>query len=360
MKVAIIAEALWSMGGANHVVESFCDMYPDADVFALFGDTKKVSEKIRNHAVNFSFLNKFPFIKKIYRYTYFLWPLAIESFDLSNYDLVISSSYSVAHGVVTPLGTKHLAYVHTPMRYAWDLKDVYFNKKNFSWWKRLLIPIFLVYLRAWDVASSARPDVVIANSAFVKKRIEKYWGRKVDDVINPPVKLFKGKIVKQRQKYFVVGAPFEPNKMGEFLCDRAVELGFDLKVIGTGGSYKEMLKKYSKYSNIEFLGYISDKEKYEVMSKAQGYIMPGIEEFGIFAVEAMSCGTPVLGSHRGGIYDYLVEGSNGMLFEFGNKDSFKEVLGKFEKKKWVYVSISKGVKRFGEVGFKDSFERIVK
>ena len=216
MRIALVGEALWSMGGANHVLESLCEIYPQADIYALFGNRKYVSEGIGKHKIRLSFLNSFPFIKRIYRYTYFLWPLAIESFDLSSYDLVISASYSVAHGVLTSVDTKHIAYVHTPMRYAWDLKDMYFNKKNFSFWKRLVIPVFLTYLRTWDVSASRRADVLIANSSFVKKRIEKYWDREVDFVLNPPVNLYKGKVVKQKEKYFVAGAPFEPNKGENF------------------------------------------------------------------------------------------------------------------------------------------------
>ena len=360
MKIAIIGEGLWCMGGANRVLKSLGEIYPEADIFVLFGDKKLPSQEFTNHKVHYSFLNKIPFIKKLYRYTYFLWPLAVESFDLSEYDLVISSSYSVAHGAITSLNTKHVAYVHTPMRYAWDLKDVYFSKKNFGILRRWIIHPLLTYLRAWDVAASARADMILANSSFVKKRIEKYWDREVDAVVNPPVDLYRGKIIKQREEYFVVGAPFEPNKYGEFLFDIAVDLDFDLKVIGTGGSYPKLKKKYSRYSQIEFLGRISDDEKYDVLSKAKGYIMPGIEEFGIFPVEALSCGTPVLASNVGGALDYLEEGVNGLFFKFGSKEDFEKKFEIFDKKKWDYIRVSKTSKKFEERIFKETFERFCK
>ncbi len=360
MKVALVTESLWGMGGANRVLEHFCEIYSQADIYSIFGNKKSISKKISEHSITFSILNRLPFVRKIYRYTYFLWPFVVENFNLSKYDLVISSSSCVAHGVITDLHTKHICYLHSPMRYAWDLSNLYFKKGNFSFWKRLVIPIFLNYLRIWDVIASQRPNVLISNSNFVKKRVQKYWGREVDFVLNPPVKLFKEVVKKERKNYFVAGAPFEFNKRGDFLLDRAVELKFNLKLIGTGSLFKKFRKKYNKYTNIEFLGYVSEKEKMEIFSNAKGFLMAGIEDFGIFPIEAMSCGTPILVANTGSVSEYILEGQNGLSFKYDNKESFEISMKKFNKKKWDYLKISKTVSRFNEKNFREKFEEIVK
>jgi len=316
-----------------------------------------MEEYFKDHDYKFSFLQKYPFISKFYKYTYFLWPLAIESFNLSNYDLVISSSYSCALGCIVPFPTKHISYIHTPMRYAWDQKDVYFNRKNFTLWKRLVIPIFLNYLRTWDVCASQRSDLLISNSKFVSKRIKKYWGRRADNVIYPSVELYEGKIQEKRKEYFVTGAHLEPNKNGDILLNFAKELNIHLKVIGRCS--RKVNRKYKRNLNIKFLGRISDKEKYEVLSKAKGYITLGVEDFGIFPVEAMSCGTPVLFYKKGGVCESVVERRTGVGIEELNVKSFEEGVKKMEKMKWNYKYIARHSKRFGKERFKREVKRVV-
>lgn len=359
VKVALVTESLWKMGGANRVLEAFCEMYPNADIYALFGDEKNLSETIQKHNIKYSFLNKIPFVKKIYRYTYFLWPIAIESFDLSSYDLVISSSSSVAHGCITGVNTKHICYLHSQMRYAWDMKDVYFNRKNFGFLKRLVIPIFLNYLRTWDVIASQRSDVLISNSEFVKNRCLKYWDREVDFVLNPPVELYTGEIKEKRKEYFVAGAPFEPNKGGEFLLECAKELDFNLKLIGGGSLLKKFKRKYSGCPNIEFVGWVDEKEKWKVLSNSKGFIMPGVEDFGIFPVEAMSCGTPVLAFKKGGVLESVKDGVTGVFFDEQTIRSFEKGLDIFEGMGWKRGGIVENSKRFSKEKFQKAYIKML-
>lgn len=356
-KVAIVTESLWKMGGANRVLEALAEMYAHADIYALVGNERNISETIRSHNIKYSFLNKIPFIKNIYRYTYFLWPLAIESFDLSEYDLVISSSASVAHGCITNVNAKHVAYIHSPMRYAWDLKNVYFNKKHFGLWKRLVIPFFLTYLRAWDVSASQRPDLLIANSEFVAKRCQKYWGRIPNFVIYPPVDLYSGKIIRNREDYIVCGAPLEPNKGGEFILNCAKELGFNLKVIGNGSLLKKLKRMYSKYPNIEFSGWVDEKEKWTLLSHAKGFVIPGVEDFGIFPVEAISCGTPVLAFKKGGALETVKEGLNGVFFEEHSLESFQKGFKALVSKKWNSKKIVESSAVYEKKRFVKEFEK---
>ncbi|NTV79741.1 MAG: glycosyltransferase family 4 protein, partial [Clostridiales bacterium] len=277
LRVALVTESLWSMGGANRVLETVSQMYPQADIYALFGDTDSLSSELKKHKIIFSGLNKRLFIKQLYRYTYYLWPLHIEKFDLSQYDLVISSSSSVAFGVVTPMSCKHIAYIHSPMRYLWDLKDV--GLRDFGFLKKAITSFLLVFIRLWEVSASSRPDVLISNSKFVSKRIQKYWGRKPDDVLTPPIHFFEG-VIKGKDgregtkgdKYIVAGAPFEFNKKGEFLLECMKNSDVVLKLIGSGSKEPRFRRKYSKYKNIQFLGRISDDEKWNIFSKASAFV----------------------------------------------------------------------------------------
>ncbi|MGI6444000.1 MAG: glycosyltransferase [Candidatus Dojkabacteria bacterium] len=344
LRVAIVTDSLFRMEGGSRVLECFAQMFPDADIYTLFSTPERhrkkyLSEDILSHKIYTSKLGKWLFVNKYYQWILPLWPFYIERFDFSEYDLVISSSWSVAHGVITPLGCKHIAYINTPVRYAWDLFHTYFSKKKFNW----IYNFFIHYLRIWDSASSSRADLMIANSNFVSKRMKKYWNRAADIVIRPPVKRYTGKIFSKRKNYFVAGAPFEENKGGEFLLECAKWIGFKLKIIGSGSKKKELERKYRDCKNIEFLGWVDEEEKYKILSKTSGFIMPGIEDFGIFPVEALSCGTPVLGYGLGGILDTVQDGINGILFYEENIDSFKEALLKFENSDWDYVKVSRSI-----------------
>lgn len=361
LNIAIVTDSLFRMAGSSKVLECFAELFPDADIYTLFTLPKKQMEKslspsILSHKIYSSWLNKIPFVYKFYRYTLNRWPFVIEKFDFSNYDLVISSSWAVAHGVITPLDTVHVAYVHTPMRYIWDMYDLYF--KN-----RFPEPVYRIashFLRIWDSSASSRADFMISNSKFVEKRIKKYWDRDVDAVIYPPVNMYDGKLIEDREKYFVAGAPFEPNKGGEFLLECAKWIGFNLKIIGTGDLKKKLERKYGDCKNIEFVGWVSEEEKYEIFSKARGYIMTGIEDFGIFPVEALSCGTPVLAYGSGGALETVKEDLSGMFFYNRTVEGFKEVFDRFSKHNWSYDEIARSAKKINDKeGFKEEFKEFL-
>ncbi len=342
-KVALITESLWRMEGANKVLESFALIYPNSDIFALFGQKNYLSKEILKHNISFSFLNKVPFIKHIYRYAFNFWPVATEQFDLSNYDLVISCSSSVAHGVITPLDCKHVAYINSPMRYAWDLAPLYTSLIRFGFLKRTIKEIGVSFNRLWDVVAAQRADIIMTNSMFVKKRVEKYWGREVNAVIYPPVDIYKGRIVLKRKNYFVSGAPFEANKRGDFLLECASKLGFNLKIVGTGSMKRKLRRKYKEFKNIEFLDWITDEEKWKLISNAEGFIVPGIEDYGIFCAEAISCGTPVIAFNQGGSREIVKEGISGIFFDKWDVGEFERVFKKFSNMNWDYIGVQKSM-----------------
>jgi glycosyltransferase involved in cell wall biosynthesis len=238
------------------------------------------------------------------------------------------------------------------MRYLWDLKDVYIRKRN------IFKDLFLNYLRVWDVMSSSRPDHIIANSNFVARRIKRYWGRDADRVIYPPVDLYDGNLVdyKDREDYFVVGAPFAENKGGEFIIECAKELGFNLKIIGSGRGERSLKRLAKGCKNIEFLGRVSEEDKYKVVSNAKGFIGCGIEDFGIFVVESISCGTPVLCLSKGGYIESVVDGVNGVLYSENTVEGFKDGMGKLVSIKWDVDIVSKSFVRFGKERFEKEVE----
>ncbi len=331
------------------VLEAISDLFPESDIYALFGNKNNLSKSIKKHNIYYSFLNRIPLVGKMYRYTFHLWPVAIESLNLSKYDLVISNSASVAHGAIASLGSKHIAYINSPMRYAWDLSHIYTDVVKFGSLKNVLKNIFVSFNRVWDVVSSRRADIVICNSNFVKDRIEKYWGRKVDAVVYPPSKVYTGKVVEKRSDYYVSGAPFEPNKRGDFLLECASKIGFRLKLIGDGSMRASLEKKYRGYRNIEFLGWVSDSEKWNILSHSKGFIIPGIEDYGIFCVEAISCGTPVLAFKGGGSLETIEEGCSGEFFSSWNIIEFGKSFKKFDNMDWDNENVRNSLKNYNTV-----------
>ncbi|MDD2270152.1 MAG: glycosyltransferase [Candidatus Dojkabacteria bacterium] len=354
-KTALLFENLFSWGGASVVNQKLFEIFPDADIFSLYGKQEFSDKYFNGKKVKFSFLNKFPFIDKLYPFSLPLWPIAIESFDFSDYDLVISSSHAVAKGCITPEDTLHISYVHSPMRFLWDMKDSYSRYG-------LLKASFLNYMRIWDVSSSDRPEKIITNSEFVSSRCKRYWGRTADAVIYPPVPQYQGELIRYegRGEYFVAGAPFAENKGGEFLINCAKELKFNLKVIGKSRGFEKLKRLSRGYDNIEFVGKVSEQKKWELLSNSKGFLATGIEDFGIFPLEAVSSGTPVLALRNGGYLESIKEGINGVFYSSNKPSLFKGGLQKLKGKKWNVEEVSKSSNKYNEERFKREVEEYVR
>ncbi len=324
------------MRGGEHVLEAICSIFPEADIFTLFHFPGSVSSEIESHRIYTSFLQKVPGIKRLHRYFLPLFPAVVESFNLSGYDLVISSSHCVAKGVITPVNSTHISYIFTPMRYAWDLTEEYFGRGKVPGADKRIVSFFLNYLRMWDITSMLRCDHIITISQFVAKRLKKYF--KVNaTVIYPPVDTDFFVPGGKDEGYYLIVSALAPYKMVENAIYAISKLKRKLIIVGTG----QMEKKLRKMSNanIEFTGWIPREEVLKLMQNCRAFILPGVEDFGIAAVEAQACGKPVIALGDGGALETVIpidsnEGfSTGLFFHDPTHESLMDAILEFERKK---------------------------
>jgi glycosyltransferase involved in cell wall biosynthesis len=317
VRVAIVHDWLYVAGGAERVLREILRCYPSADVFTLFDilDAKD-REFIGFSEARTSFIQQLPLLHKMHRLYLPLMPLAIEQFDFSEYDLVISSSYAVAKGVITGPNQLHVAYIHSPMRYAWDLQHTYLRELGYSkGLKSVAARMLLHFMRLWDVRTAHGPDVVVANSQFVARRIKKIYGRTAQ-IIHPPVELAKEPMARGRRNHFLAASRLVPYKNIEAIV-RAFEELPDLELIVSGDGPEAARLKEMAGPNVAFAGFVSNERLRELMATARAFIFAAEEDFGIVVLEASSEGLPVLALGRGGALETVREGPDhgtGMFF----------------------------------------------
>jgi glycosyltransferase involved in cell wall biosynthesis len=296
MKTAIVHYWLLNMRGGEKVIESLCRILPDADIFTLFYDPEKVSPDIRSHNVKASFLNP---LKRHYRTLLPLMPVALEHLDLRGYDLVISSESGPAKGVLTSSHTRHVCYCHSPMRYLWDLYPDYLHDWTRSRIKRALMAPLANYLRLWDYASAARVDHFIANSRNVQERIWKAY-RRESEVIYPPVAVDQFYFAPPEDYYLIVSELVSYKQVG-YAVKHFSETQRRLKIVGRGPEYSHLRNLAGP--SVEFCGHVSDNELRDLYARCRAVIVPGEEDFGIVAVEALASGKAVIALGRGGVLE---------------------------------------------------------
>jgi glycosyltransferase involved in cell wall biosynthesis len=301
MKVAIIHDWLLTARGGEKCLEVFCELFPWADVYTLIYAPERVSSLVKSMNVRASRLNDIPLIERVYRYCLPLFPRIIESFDLRNYDLVVSSSHCVAKGIF-PHRALHISYVHAPMRYVWDMHDAYFGREGsllprvgMSFWRR--------YLQEWDVAASERVDYFVANSRNVAAKIQKLYRRHAT-VIHPPVDLEKFRIRSRQDPYYLIVSALVPYKRLDVAIRAFNEMRLPLKIVGEGPLRRRL--QQSAGSNIKFLGWVDDSVLVELYGSCQALIFPGEEDFGIVPLEAQACGRPVIAYEKGGVLETVI------------------------------------------------------
>ncbi len=355
-KTAIIHDWLNGMRGGEKVLEEILSLFPGADIFTLFLEEKKISEKIKAHQIFTSALNNNRFIRKRYRHFLPLFPAAIEEFNLEGYDIVISISHCAAKGVISFPGSFHLSYVNSPMRYIWDQYYSYFG--NVKGLKKTFIKHQFNRLRNWDVTSSARVDHFVGNSNFIKERIKKYYRREAD-VIHPPVDTeWYQPILGPGRDYFLTVSALVPYKGTELLVRAFNQTGDRLIVVGKGPDEKK-LKKIAA-NNIEFKKDVSNEELRHLYQNAKAFVYGGIEDFGIVFVEALACGTPVLAPGRGGVLDIVEDGSTGILYEQVNEENVIAGIEKIKKTRFDASILRKNSLKFSKANFREKFKEMIK
>ena len=364
MKIAIVHDFLTKLGGAEKVLQTIHKIFPDAPIYTLLYD--KVGTKREfcrpDYKIITSGLQKLPgFIRRRHRHLLSKFPQAIENFDFSDFDAVISSSNSFAHGVITRPKTLHITYCYSPTRYLWDWSSEYLkeNKVGFGL-KGMYIRHILSKQRVWDFLASKRTDKFIAISKTVANRIKKYY--KIDsEIIYPPVEIEELLDNEETpENYYLIVSRLTQYKKIDLAILAFNKLKLPLYIVGEGSDYSR-LRSMAK-NNIKFLGWVSEKEKISIIKKCKAFVFPGVDDFGIAPVEAMAAGRPVIAFADGGATETILEGKTGEFFsDSNNPDDLISVVKKMEKNYQSYkgVDCKNQAKKFSEEKFIEQFNQFV-
>lgn len=355
MRVALVHDFLAQMGGAERVLEVLHEMFPDAPVYTSVYVPKVMPSHFSTWDIRTSFLQHLPAPKKTHRLVLPLYPLAFETFDLRDYDLVISSSSAFAKGVITQPHTVHICYIHTPMRYAW-MTHSYLERERIPRPIRLLLEPALHRLRTWDAVAALRVDRYVANSTVVAQRISHFYRRECD-IVYPPVDTSRFQPSSLKEDYYLVAARFVPYKRLDLAIEACNRLKRPLLVVGSGR--QESSLKQMAGPTIQFLGRVSDSHLAQLMASARAYIMPGQEDFGLSPVEANASGCPVIAYAAGGALDSQIEGVTGVLFKEQTVESLCDAICRFENLSFSVDQLRQHALQFDTSVFKTRMAQII-
>ncbi len=329
MKVAIVHDWLVNYGGAETWIEYLLRLYPEAEIFTLVYDKKKMGEHFLGCKIHTSYIQNLPFASRLYTKLLKFMPAAFESFDFSGYDLVLASSSCCAKGVITPPSVPLVAYIHSPMRYAWDLFFEY--RKRSGQLTRFFMNRWIPSLRQWDFISSQRIDTVIANSNYIARRIKKFWNLDAK-VIYCPVNTerFFPSLV-ETEDFYVAFSRLVAYKRVDLAVSACRKLGKKLVVIGSGSELDSLKKLASGDKNIVFLGRAPDAEARSYLQRCRAMIFCAEEDLGLTPLEVQACGRPVIAFGKGGALETVIEGKTGVFFKEQETDSVAEAILHFEE-----------------------------
>ncbi len=364
-KIAIVHDFLLYFGGAEKVLSDIAEMFPDAPIYTLLYDEKNMSHLFPAKRVRTSFLQKWPrWIRTHHRWLLPFYGTAVETFDLRDYDVIISSSGAWSKGIVTRLHTKHIAYIHSPMRYVWDENEHYLQRiiqqKN-----GFCARLFLSYLRVWDHQAAQRPDALVANSVYTRQRIEKYYRRNAE-VIYPgvsPTAYAKqekgGQDKKDGEKYFLIISRLSCYKNVALAIETCNKLQLPLIVIGEGDEKKNLEKLAGP--TIQMMGWVDEEKKWSYISGARAMLFPVEDDFGIVCVEALSAGIPVVALNRGGAKEIVENGVTGELFDAPTVEMMADGMRRFLEKEGQYdpATMQKKAQQFSRDIFCGSLQKII-
>ena len=367
MKIAIVHEWFDSYAGSEKVLEQMLKVYPKADLFAVVDFLPQDEQEfIQNKKVITTFIQKLPKAKNKFRKYLPLMPLAIEQLDLRKYDLVISNSHCVAKGVITGPNQLHISYVHSPIRYAWDLQQQYLEEANLQYGlEGWIAKIILHYMRLWDNRTANNVDYFISNSKYIAKRIQKCY-RRTAEVIYPPVAVHDFTLCLQKEDYYLTASRMVPYKKIDLIVEAFSKMSDKkLVVIGDGPQFEKVKSKAKNFENIVLLGYQPFEVLKEKMQKAKAFVFAAEEDFGIVPVEAQACGTPVIAYGKGGaletVINYDKENPTGIFFKEQTADSIVNAVKIFEKNITLFKpeNCRKNAERFSEARFRNEFKQFM-
>lgn len=365
LRVAVVHDWLTNLAGAEKVVMEMLKIFPQADIYTSVYRPEAFGKSFEDHTVHTSYLQQVPFAKKKHQLFPVLRRYAFEAFDFSSYDIVISSSTAEGKGIITPESTLHISYIHTPARYFWSHYNQYLKDPGFG----LLDPLVRFQLkrtikasRRWDYAAAQRPDLLLANSVTVQKRIEKYYKRS-SQVVYPPVDTARFSEPRDRpvdapEAYFVVASRLIPYKRFDIAVQACQKAGKRLVVVG-GGSELKKLQQLAD-DTVLFKGHAPDDELVAYVQHADALLFPGEEDFGIAPVEAMAAGTPVLAYAAGGATETVVPGKTGELIDTQSVAAFARALTAFRAEDYSQAELREHAENFSRQAFRTTMEKIIR
>jgi glycosyltransferase involved in cell wall biosynthesis len=356
-RVAIVHEWLTIPGGSEQVVLELLDMFPAAELFTSIYDPAPWPAAITERRVHVSPLNRLPGARRHYPKLLPLMDWAFRSFDLSSFDLVISSSHACAKNVRTPASALHVCYCHTPMRYAWE--EGFLDGEEVGRLTRLALPPLLRRLRRQDLAGATSPDVFIANSRHVAERIARCYGRSAE-VVHPPVDVESFlELERSREDFYLVFGRVVPYKRVDLAVSACARLGRPLKVAGDGRALARVTAQAEGFEGIELLGRVDASERDELLTHARALLFPGEEDFGIVPVEAQAAGVPVIALGVGGATESVLDGETGVLFEPQDALALAGAIEHFEALELDEGRLRDNAARFGRERFREEISAVI-
>src|SRR6201998_453967 len=336
---ALVHHWVFSFAGGGRGGDTIAGMFPDADVFTLFLDEKKLSPALQGRKITASLLDRIPGARKVHRHCLPLYPLAVEMLDLSGYDLVITSDSGPMKGVITDLDATHICYCHSPMRYLWDGYSAY--RRDMSSISKFVFELTSHYVRNWDYVAAQRVDHFIANSRYVAQRIHKYY-RRQSTIIHPPIDTSRSYLANSHDDYYLAAGRLVPHKRTDVLIGACQKLGRKLVIVGDGPEMERLKKSAGK--NVEFVGEAVDEQLRDIYARCRALLFAADEDFGMVPLEAQSYGRPVIAYGKGGSLETVVgaDGSavrqkassgelvTGIFFERQSADSLANAILAFE------------------------------
>lgn len=345
LKVAIVHDYLNQMGGAERVVAVFHKMFPDAPIYTTIVDQNKLLPELEDAVIHTTWMQRIPGILSKFKLFFWLYPFAVRSMNVKDYDLILSSSSAYAKGVRKGSQSVHVCYCHAPMRFAWNF-EAYMDSVQVPNLVKRVAKWFTYPLQAWDKNNSKQVDYLIANSTIVKQRIRQWYGLNAS-IIFPPVEISRFSIDEEKlEDYFLIVSRLVSYKRIDLAVEACTRLGKRLLVVGDGPD-RQRLEQLAG-DTVTFLGRKSDEEVVRYMQHCQALIFPGIEDFGITPLEVNACGRPIIAYHDGGALDTVVAEKTGLFFNEQSIDSLSETIRRFDQYEWNPESIRQHAEKFSE------------